>query len=133
MSKGPSKLLYTAGGWFLGGIAGGLIGAAVIFGAATIGVTAATMETVFLVAQIISFTSSVLGAAKGWQSASKAQTEYSAQAQATAYQSTRSQDFGMGAPQRSAEIDAEQPTRNNWADSVSERRDLALANGSIER
>lgn len=132
MSKGPSKILYAAGGWFLGGIVGSLVAVAVVFGVAAITGAVPGAGVVFA-AQIFSFGASVVGAVKGWSAASKAQTEYSAPAPAASYQQSRGQDVGRNGPERSSEISGEYATRNDWAQSEADRRNTALANNSVVR
>jgi hypothetical protein len=76
MSKGPSKFLYGAGGWFLGGVAGGLVGMALVAGAFAIGASTPAIAGCILAAEIISFGSSVVGGVMGWNKAARDQESY---------------------------------------------------------
>jgi hypothetical protein len=75
MSKGPSKLLYTCGGWFLGGLVGGLLGVAAALGLAYVGVG---VGAAVVAGQAISLISSIAGAVKGYKKAAHERQEYQA-------------------------------------------------------
>lgn len=120
MSKGPSKILYAAGGWFLGKIVGGLVGAAILIG---VGLIAGppTALVIDLAVGITAFAGSVIGAVKGWSAASRAQAQYAALEQSAIQRPSRGQEMDMS-PQRAAEESISQGSGKNWAASVNEER-----------
>ena len=120
MTKGPSKILYAAGGWFLGNIVGALVAGVVLIG---VGLIAAppTALAIELAVGITAFAGSVIGAVKGWSAASRAQAQYATLEQAAIQRPSRGQEMDMS-PQRAAEESISQGSGKNWAASVNEER-----------
>lgn len=121
MSKGPSKILYAAGGWFLGGIVGSLVGTAVFLGVAALTSSAPVLAGVIFGAQLLALGTSIIGAVKGWSAASKAQSQYAAFEQSAIQRPSRGQEMDMS-PQRAAEESISQGSGKNWVASVNEER-----------
>lgn len=90
MSQGPSKLLYAAGGWLLGGFVAGLAGVAI---GIALGVFGVELATAVLVGQIITLGGSITGTYMGWKKASQEQQQL--QAYAPAQTSSRSMGVGQ--------------------------------------
>ena len=130
--KGPGKILSTLGGWFIGGLVGGLVGAGAGILLLPFGLVAATT-----CAAIFGLAGHIIGAVKGYERAVNGQRQFE-EAQTVAIQAVGARGQSIGNLQ-SQELETgtrftdrvpSRATEGNYADAV--LADRANAAGAMQ-